>query len=384
MKKFSLHEPLLKGKEKLNTSQCLDTGWLSPSGNFVNSFEKKLEAFTGTNVICCNSGTSALHISLILSGVGHDDEVIVPSISFIATVNVVLYCGANPIFMDCDESLCVDIDKLLDFLRYNTYSIKKNTYNKKTKKRISAIIPVHVWGNAVDLEKLLSICKMRNIAILEDASESFGTKYINGKIKNKYTGTVGKIGCISFNGNKIITTGGGGMILTNDKKIAKRARYLIDQAKDDSFNYIHNDIGYNFRLTNIQAAIGIAQLEKFEEFIKKKIMIHNFYKKNITTSGLTISKTPGYSLNNYWLNILKLDLKILGKKIFKKIIKKLKKNKIDVRPVWHPNHLQKKFKSFQKYKIFNANKIVNSSICLPSSVNLKKTELIKISKVLNG
>ena len=128
MKKFSLHEPLLKGKEKLNTSQCLDTGWLSPSGNFVNSFEKKLEAFTGTNVICCNSGTSALHISLILAGVGHDDEVIVPSISFIATVNVVLYCGANPIFMDCDESLCVDIDKLLDFLRYNTYSIKKNTW----------------------------------------------------------------------------------------------------------------------------------------------------------------------------------------------------------------------------------------------------------------
>jgi perosamine synthetase len=380
-----LSVPSLKGNELKYVTKCIKTEWISSSGKFVKTFEDKVSSYLGAkHAIACINGTSALQVSLRILGVLPNDEVIVPTITFVAPVNAIIYNNAKPIFMDCDEFFNIDVNKTIDFIKKNTIFKKKHTYNKKTKKRISAIIPVHVWGNAVDLEKLLSICKMRNIAILEDASESFGTKYINGKIKNKYTGTVGKIGCISFNGNKIITTGGGGMILTNDKKIAKRARYLIDQAKDDSFNYIHNDIGYNFRLTNIQAAIGIAQLEKFEEFIKKKIMIHNFYKKNITTSGLTISKTPGYSLNNYWLNILKLDLKILGKKIFKKIIKKLKKNKIDVRPVWHPNHLQKKFKSFQKYKIFNANKIVNSSICLPSSVNLKKTELIKISKVLNG
>ncbi len=379
-----LSVPSLKGNELKYVSKCIKTEWISSSGKFVKIFEDRIASYLGAkHAIACINGTSALQVSLRILGVLPDDEIIVPTITFIAPINAIIYNNAKPIFMDCDEFYNIDASKTIEFIKQCTIFKKKFTYNKKTGKRISAIIPVHVWGNAVDLDKLILICKQRNITILEDASESFGTKYTKGKLKNKYAGTIGKIGCLSFNGNKIITTGGGGMILTNDRKIAKRARYLIDQAKDDGFKYIHNDIGYNFRLTNIQAAIGIAQLEKFKDFIKKKKLIHNFYKKNIFASGLNISKTPSYAQNNYWLNILSLDLKTLGNKALKKIINKLKKNRIDTRPVWLPNHMQKKFKFFQRYKILKANKIINASLCLPSSINLKKKELTKIVKVLN-
>ena len=221
-----LSVPSLKGNELKYVTKCIKTEWISSSGKFVKTFEDKVSSYLGTkHAIACINGTSALQVSLRILGVSPNDEVIVPTITCVAPVNAIIYNNAKPIFMDCDEFFNIDVNKTIEFIKKNTIFKKKHSYNKKTKKRISAIIPVHVWGNDVDLEKLLLICKKRNIAILEDASESFGTKYINGKIKNKYTGTVGKIGCISFNGNKIITTGGGGMILTNDKKMAKRARY---------------------------------------------------------------------------------------------------------------------------------------------------------------
>ena len=206
--------------------------------------------------------------------------------------------------------------------------------------------------------------------IIEDAAESLGSFYKTGKFKGKHTGTIGKVGCLSFNGNKIITTGGGGMILTNFHNIANKAKYLTTQAKDNSIYSIHNDIGYNFRLTNIQAAFGIAQLESISSFLKKKKIIHKRYKSKINNiKGLRLSTVPNFTNSNYWLNILEINKKI-SKEKFSKIINYLMKNNIQVRPLWRPNHLQMKYTKFQRYRLNNVNKIYKNRLCLPSSVGL--------------
>ena len=267
MNKFSLHEPHLKGRENYNVRQCIISGWLSPSGNFVNQFEKKLENFTKGNVVCCNSGTSALHVSLILAGVKPGNEVIVPSITFIATVNAVLYCNANPIFMDCDETLSIHVDKVLSFLKHNTYLSRKFTYNKKTKKKITAIMFTNVFGNLPNLKNLHNECKKRNIKLIEDAAESLGSFYLKRK---KHSGLNADYGTISFNVNKIITTGAGGAILFNKKKEKNKIKKLISQGKSDNLLFKHDLLGYNYGMPNINAAIGCAQLENINNILFKK------------------------------------------------------------------------------------------------------------------
>jgi dTDP-4-amino-4,6-dideoxygalactose transaminase len=274
-------------------------------------------------------------------------------------------------------------DKLLKnkikIFKLETKSALKNlnkiiTINRKTGKRIVALIVVHLFGNVVEIDKLLRICKKKNISLIEDAAESVGSFYYSGKYRNRHTGTVGKIGCLSFNGNKIITAGGGGMILTNDLKIAKRAKYLTTQAKDDNINYIHNDIGYNFRLSNLQAALGIAQLESLPSYIRRKRKIHKIYKKKINKiAGLRVSETSNSSKCNYWLNIVEFKKKI-SKNIFLKIIKYLQKNGIQARPIWYPNHLQRKYKNCQTYRLDNIQKIYQNRLCIPSSSQLTKNQ----------
>lgn len=376
MKKFSLHEPLLKSKEKRYAAQCIDTGWLSPSGNFVKSFEKKLEEFTGTNVICCNSGTSALHISLISAGVKLEDEVIAPSITFIATINAVLYCGANPIFMDCDESLCVDVDKLLEFLKLNTYFVKKNTYNKKTKKRISAIIVTHVFGNLTNLENLAKECKKKNIRLIEDAAESLGSYNFNKKI---HSGTIGDYGALSFNVNKIITAGAGGAILfknVNDKIKIKR---LISQGKTDNLLFKHGLLGYNYGMPNTSAAIGSAQLENIDYILKKKKIINSYYSNFFCNNkNIKMIELKNNQKANNWLNVIKI--KKINYLNFKKGIDQLIKIGIDVRPVWYPCHKQNYLKKYEKYKIQLANKVYKNTLCIPSSYFLKTEDLSHICK----
>ncbi len=331
---IQLNIPNLKGNEKRYIQNCISTNWISTSGKYIGQFEKKLCEFTKSkNAIACINGTAALQISLKIVGVKNEDEVIVPTLTFIAPVNAIKYNNAIPIFMDADQTHNLDINKTIDFIKNNTFFKKKFSYNKKSKRRISAIIPVHVWGNAVNLEKLISLCKKKNIKIVEDASESLGTFYTEGKLKGKHTGTVGDVGCISFNGNKIITTGGGGVILTNNNSYAKKARYLISQAKNDTLNFVHNEIGYNFKLTNIHAAIGLGQLEKINYYLRKKKEINNFYQKNIKNKKLFFLKSPKYAKNNYWMNILTIkNLKNDNKA--KKFLKKFLKNDIESRYIW--------------------------------------------------
>jgi len=381
-KSIPLHAPKFLGNEKKYLNQCIESSWLSSSGKFVKTFEQKISTFTKSKyAISCINGTSALHLSLKLADVKKNDEVIAPTITFIAPINAIKYLGANPIFMDCDNFLNLNINKTIEFIKFNTYFKKGYTYNKKTNKKITALIVVHVFGNPVDLEKIIPLCKKRNIKIIEDSSESLGSFYSRGKLKGKHTGTVGFLGCLSFNLNKIITTGGGGIILTDSKKLANKAKYLSTQAKDDSIKFVHNSIGYNYGLTNVHAAIGLAQYENLKKIIQKKRKVYLEYKKKFfLNKNIVLMNSPSYSKSNLWINIIKVK----DKGYFNLLLKKLLSNNIEARPVWKCNHSQKPYIKCQKYKISNALNLVNRCICLPSSYFLSKKQILKISKIINA
>lgn len=378
-----LSVPNICGNEWNYVKECLDTGWVSSAGKYVDLFEKKISEYTGAkHTIACVNGTSALHISLIISGVKSGDEVLVPTLTFIAPINAVRYVNANPVFFDCDEFYNIDPNKVSEFLIKHTVYKSGSTYNKKTNRKITAIIPVHIFGNAVNIEPLIEICAERNIKIIEDATESLGTFYNTGNLKGKHTGTVGLAGCLSFNGNKIMTTGGGGMIYTNDDEFAQKAKYLTTQAKDDEVEYIHNEIGYNYRMNNIQAAVGIAQLESFQSFLKIKKENYHFYKEEIDRiKGLHIAEVPEYADNNYWMYGLQIDM---DQYPFSReeLMRKLNEVGIQTRPVWFLNHLQKYLCDFENYDIDNAIKFRDMTLNIPCSTNLKKTEIEEVIKLL--
>ena len=383
MKPIRLHEPNISGNEFSYVNECLKDNWVSTSGKYVELFEKKISKYTNSKFsIAVLNGTIALQTSLILSEVLASDEVIVPTITFVATINAIKHTGANPIFMDIDDYLNLDQEKSIEFIKKKTFFKNGYTYNKISRKRIKAIIIVHVFGNAARFEELYNLCEKRNIDVIEDAAESIGTRYTKGKFKNKHTGTIGKLGFISFNGNKTITAGNGGVILTNNKKIAEKARYLITQAKDDPINFIHNNVGYNFKLSNVCAAIGVAQIENLNYFLKKKKKIHEIYKKKINQiDGLEILNCPDYAINNHWLNILKISNKKFNRSV-KNLIRDFDKGGIQTRPIWFPNHMQKPFKKYMKYKINKAERIIRNLICLPSSSQLEVKSINKIVNIL--
>jgi len=377
-----LSVPHLNGNEWKYVKECLDTNWVSSAGKYVDLFEQKVAEYTGAKyAVACVNGTAALQVSLRLAGVQPGDEVIAPTLTFIAPINAIAYNGASPVFMDSDDYYNIDSVKTIRFIQEETELKDGFSYNRKTGKRVSAIVPVHVWGNACWLDELVDICGERNITVVEDASESLGTRYTQGKFAGKHTGTIGRLGCVSFNGNKIITTGGGGMILTDDEGLAAKARYLTTQAKDDEIKYIHNEIGYNFRLTNIQAALGVAQLEQLDGFIERKKEIYNRYKSGLDNhSNFSIADIPDYADNNHWLTVLKTASELKRDDAFKN----LTDNSIQTRPVWCLNHLQKPYLRHQFFNIENAVTLYNNSLCLPSSVTLGGPELNLIVGILNG
>ena len=374
-----LSVPNLKGNESIYLKNCIDTEWVSSVGKYVNDFEVQIAKYTGTKyAVACSSGTAALQLSLIAVGVEPDDEVIVPTMTFIATPNSVSYLNANPVFLDCDKYLNIDIEKLETFFKEETYYKDGSTFNKLSNKKISAIIPVHVSGNAVDMESIVSICEHRNIKIVEDAAEAMGTKYLEGKYKNRHAGSIGLVGCLSFNGNKIITSGGGGMVITNDESIANKVKYLSTQANNDSLQYVHNEIGFNYRLTNIQAAVGVAQLEKLDDFVLKKNQINNYYKSELkSVDALKINPSPEYSSNNHWMTSIFLK-NTFDEKLRDSIMNKLGKIGIQTRPMWHLCHLQKPYIKKQSYKIENALDIQMKTINVPSSTGISEEQLSEV------
>ena len=379
MTKIPLSVPLIDAQDIRYVKNSLKSGWVSTAGKDINKFELKIKKFTKSKyAVTCVNGTSGLHVSLLALGLKKTEEVIVPTLTFVAPINAVRYVGASPIFIDCDKFHNLDLEKVKQFLESNTFKKRGITYNKKTKKRIFGIITVHVWGNSCDMKKLKKISREFNLKIIEDASESLGSFY---KFKNKkfHTGTLGDCGVISFNGNKIITTGGGGVVLCKSKKLAAKIRYLINQAKD-GIDFTHNEIGYNYRLPNLNAMLGISQIHKLKKFINIKKKIHFLYKKGFeNSSNFKILTSPIYSISNNWLNVLEIK----SKKYFNLYLLRniFLKNNIDVRLIWRPNHSQKIFKDYQAFRVSKANKIFKNSILLPSSVNLRKNEINKIISI---
>lgn len=380
-----LSVPSLRGKELEYLKECIDSEWISTVGNFVDKFEAGIARYAGVKfAVSCINGTSALHISLILAGVGPSDAVIVPTVTFIAPINVVKYVGANPIFMDCDGFLNIDVSKVKEFCEKECNFKNGMLVTKRNNLYVKAIIPVHIFGNPVDLEPLLNIARKYNLKIIEDAAESIGASYVKGKLKGKKTGSVGDIGCYSFNGNKIISSGAGGMILTNNSLYAEKAKYLITQAKDDKLKYIHNNVGYNYRMDNLNAAVGLAQLEQLNKFVEIKRKNYLLYEKSIEQiKGLSLIREPQYGFSTFWLYSLLIDKKIYGigkEGLFKKLIK----NNIQARPLWRLNHLQHPYRNCLSYKIKKAHYFYDRILNLPSSVGLKKEEVTKITDILKN
>jgi dTDP-4-amino-4,6-dideoxygalactose transaminase len=363
-KTIYLHEPSFNVKEAKYVNNCLRTNMVSSIGPYVNLFEKMIQDYTKSKYcIATSTGTSALHASLYLSGVISGDEVLMPSFNFIASANATIYLGASPIFLDIEKkTLGLDPFCLQDFLKNNTYQHSGKCINKKTNKIIKALILLHTFGHPADLDKIIKILRKHNILLIEDAAESIGSYYYG-----KHVGTFGTFGVLSFNGNKTITTGGGGMIMTNLKSAAKLARHIVNTAKvNHKWSYKYDQLGYNYRMPNINAAIGCAQIEKIEYFIKRKRKLFFRYKKKFNKfKNLVIFEEPKGCRSNYWLQTL-----IFNKpdEIFKKkLLKACYDKKIYIRPAWNLLHTNMHLKKYQIDNLSKSNQIFSSLINLPSS-----------------
>ena len=301
-----LHEPCFSGNESKYVQQCIDSNFVSSVGEFVDRFEKELAEYTGAKyAVAVVNGTAALHISLLISGVKPGDEVLVPALSFVATANAVRYCGAKPHFVDSEEhSFGIDPEALRNYLQYNTKQRSGMCVNNNTGSQVRAMIPVHIFGHPCVIEGLLSVANEYNITLIEDASESIGSTF-----HGKHTGTFGKMGILSFNGNKIITTGGGGAILTDDQDLAKLAKHLTTTAKlSHRWEYIHDEIGYNYRMPNLNAALGCAQLKQLPDFLASKRQLYDRYREAFQgISQVHIIAEPKGSQSNYWIQTILLD-----------------------------------------------------------------------------
>lgn len=366
-----LSVPVIMGNEQKYLQQCIESGWVSSSGPWVERFEKEFARYVGVSeAVAVVNGTAALHLALQVSGVEAEDEVLVPTLTFMATINSVHYLGAAPVFLDCDSYLNLDLNKVAAFLQ-NECEMKAGTcIRRKTGKRVRAIIAVHVFGHPMDVAALMRIVEPYGIQVIEDAAESLGSRFASGA----HTGTQGDFGCFSFNGNKIATCGGGGMVLARDPAKLKRIRYLSTQAKDDEVFFEHGDVGYNYRLTSLQAALGIAQLELVDRFVETKRKNLLLYSELIERSGFgKILKEPKGTFSNSWLATLCFHEEKTPD--LRSLIQYLQSLSIQTRPVWQLNHRQKPYRSFEAYQVDNAVRLYPRLLSLPSSSDLAPDEV---------
>lgn len=368
-----------------NVKESIETGWVSTGGRFITEFEEKIAKYVGVNrAVSCQSGTAGLHLALKVLGIGAGDEVIVPTVTFIAAVNPVRYVGAEPIFMDCDDTLNMDMNKLEDFLENECDFIDGKVINKKSKRQIKAIVVVHVFGNPANMEKLMEIKEKYNLKVVEDSTEALGSYYLGGKYSGKYCGTIGDIGVYSFNANKIITTGGGGMVVSKEDELLDRIEFLGVQAKTDPLYFIHDEVGYNYRMTNIQAAFGTDQIDRIETFIKTKKNNYNLYKEGIKEiAGLALLPFRTDTRPNYWFYSVIVNEHNYG--ISRdELLKELNTRGIQTRPLWGLVHKQKPYLKNQGYKIERALFYEKNLINIPCSSNLRKDEVkIVINQLAN-
>lgn len=362
--------PHLEGNEWKYVKECLDTGWISSAGEFVNRFEQQIAEFVGAKYgVACMNGTAGLHISQLLSGVEPDDYVIAPNITFIATLNAIKYTNANPILIDVYEgSWQMNLELLEEYLGNNTHQQHGECLLNTNNKRIKAIMPVHVLGNVGDMDKLMSIAQKFQLTIIEDSTESLGSYY-----KNKHSGTFGQFGVFSFNGNKIISTGGGGVIVTNDEVLAKKAKHFTTQAKVSAQEYIHDEVAYNYRLVNILAAIGVAQMEKFPELLKNKHQMDAFYRKELNGVGDIVFQEIRNDVNpNAWLFTFKTSK-------MRKLLRYLNEHGVMSRPFWMPmNRLEMFQNEIYVTKSDVSSQIYESCISIPSSAGITHEQMKEV------
>ena len=361
---IALHEPRFVGNEKKYLNECIESTFVSSVGKFVDQFEKNIATYTGAKyAIATSNGTSALHISLILAGIDSKSEVITQPLTFVATCNAISYCNANPIFIDVDKNtMGLSPKSLKSFLIKNTTVKNKQCINNKTNKIIKACVPMHSYGHPCEIDKIKEICKEYNIFLIEDAAESLGSFY-----KNKHTGTFGELGALSFNGNKIITAGGGGAIITNDKILARKAKHLTTTAKvSHKWNFNHDMIGYNYRMPNLNAALAIAQLEKINEFILNKRKLAEKYEKFFKDTKYIFFKEPRNSKSNYWLN----SIIFKNKTQRDKFLQETNDKGVMTRPIWKLMNKLDMFKNSECDELKNSNWLEERMVNIPSSVIL--------------
>jgi perosamine synthetase len=351
--------------------ETIETGWVSTGGRFITQFENDVMDYTRAGgARSVQSGTAGLHVALRVLGVQPEDEVIVPTLTFIASVNPLVYLGANPLFMDCDDTLNMDPNKLRKFLEQECVVRNGVTYRKGSDKPIKGIIVVHVFGNPAEMEQIMDIAKEYHLFVLEDAAEAFGSYYTSGRYKDRYCGTVGDIGVFSFNANKIITTGNGGMVVSENKGYLDEINYLSVQAKNDPLRYIHDAVGYNYRLTNISAAFGISQIRKLNSFIETKKRNYFKYAEEIKQiQGLRLLPFNENTAPNYWFYSLLIDPERYGKDR-EQLLAALLDRGIHTRPIWGLIHQQKPYRHHYAYSIERAHYYVDHVLNIPCSSNL--------------
>ncbi|MFZ0305963.1 MAG: LegC family aminotransferase [Terracidiphilus sp.] len=365
-----LIEPEICGNEWKYVKDCLDTNWVSSVGSYVDRFERVVAESAGSKyAIATVNGTAALHISLLLADVQADDEVLVSSLTFIAPANAIRYLGAWPVFIDAEpEYWQLSSAGVIDFLENDCRWDGKELRNLRTGRRVKAILPVHILGHPVDLDPILEVAAKYSLPVIEDATEGLGARY-----RGKSVGGLAHAGCFSFNGNKIITTGGGGMIVTNNAEWAARARYLTTQAKDDPVEYVHNAIGYNYRLTNVLAAIGCAQMERLDLYVKAKRKIAKRYQESLSSlPGIQMPAEADWAFSTYWMYTVLVDQDKSGIDS-RKLLAELAAGRIQTRPLWQPIHRSAAHDSSGSPPCPAADALHRQAISLPCSAGLTES-----------
>lgn len=368
-----LSVPNLKGRELDYVTEAIKTEWVSTAGPYISDFERAIAGYVKVpSAVACQSGTAGLHLSLVTLGICAGEEVIVPTLTFIAAVNPVRYVGAEPVFMDCDDTLTMDPEKLKNFCEQECDFDGRVLINKNSHRKVTAVIVVHVFGNLAEMEQIIAIADKYHLKVIEDATEALGSYYQKGKYAGRYAGTIGTMGVFSFNGNKIITTGGGGMIISQNPELIERSRFLSTQAKKDTLYFVHEEIGYNYRMTNLQAALGLAQLEQLEEFIERKKVNYNLYNQY----GMKLLPFRNDIRSNYWFYSY-LSSNRDG------LIQYLDTNKVQSRPIWKLIHTLRPYLKCQKYHIEKAYWYYDRVVNIPCSSNLTKEDVKRVARLID-
>jgi perosamine synthetase len=379
-KTIPLAEPKIGGNEWRYIKDCLDIGWVSSIGDYVDRFEREIAAQVGVEYgVAMINGTASLHMALVAVGVEAEDEVLIPSLTFIAPANAIRYVGAWPVFIDADPANWqMDPQRLVDFVENECLWRDGILRNKLTGRRVKAMLPVHILGHPTDMDSVMEVARKYSLVVIEDATESLGALY-----KDQQTGSIGDIACFSFNGNKIITTGGGGMVVTNNGDWARRIRYLTTQAKDDKIEYVHKEVGYNYRLSNIQAAMGCAQLEQLDIFIATKRQIAATYNEGLKgVPGIEPMRQSHWALGTWWMYTVLVDESEFGMSS-RSLIALLGEKGIQCRPLWQPLHMSPAHSGGRKTDCTVAEMLYIKGVSLPCSAGLGGDELSEVIRSIH-